>query len=338
MPQYLYTALAGENKISIFSMDPDTGHLEFKQDVQLGGSPGPLAVAPEQNFMYAGIRSTREISSFRIDQRTGSLSMIGTVSLESDPCFMTTDRSGRFLLSAYYGAGRVSVHPISANGAASAPPVEWRATADKAHCIQLDSSNRFAFVPHVMTANVIFQFRFDESTGKLVPGDVPRAIPPEGVGPRHFCFHPDQDFAYFDNEQGSSVTAYRFDPSAGTLTPFQTVSTLPVDFDGSNSCAQIHIAPSGDFLYASNRGHDSIAIFAIDGTTGELAAIGQQPTLETPRAFNLDPAGRFLFVGGLVSGELASYRIDTRTGTLEPLETYTVGEQPMWVLVLRLGE
>jgi 6-phosphogluconolactonase len=158
--------------------------------------------------------------------------------------------------------------------------------------------------------------------------------PEEGVGPRHFVFHPHLPIVYFVNEQGSSVTAYQFDRSVGTLRAFQNISTLPVGFAGENTCAQIHIAPSGDFLYASNRGHDSIACFAVDAATGGLNIIDQQSTEEMPRAFNVDPAGRFLYAAGLVSGKLASYRIDDQTGALEPMQTYLVGERPMWVLVL----
>lgn len=338
MPQFLYVALAGENKISIFSIDPDSGRLEFSEDVALSGGPGPLAVSPDQQHMYAGVRSTHELSSFRIDQRTGTLDPIRTISLDSDPCYISVDATGRYLLSAYYFAGGVSVHAIDDEGVAIGPQLQWISTAEKAHCIRLHSSNRFAFVPHVMTANVIFQFRFDPETGELTPNVPPTAPPPDGVGTRHFCFHPTRDYVYFDNEQASSVTAYRLDAPAGTVEPFQTVSTLPDGYGGDNSNAQIHITPSGDYVYASNRGHNSIAMFAVDHATGELTSLGQQPTVEIPRAFNVDLTGRFLYVSSLANGDLASYRIDPGKGTLTPLETYQVGAEPMWVLPLVLGE
>ena len=133
------------------------------------------------------------------------------------------------------------------------------------------------------------------------------------------------------------MTAYNFDTSAGTLAAFQTVSTLPDDFDEENSCAQIHITPNGKFVYVSNRGHDSIAGFATDDTTGALTAIGRQPTEPTPRAFNVDLTGNFLFAGGQGSGRLATYRIDPQSGELQHLETYTVGDNPMWVLFVQLS-
>ena len=133
------------------------------------------------------------------------------------------------------------------------------------------------------------------------------------------------------------MTAYHFDVSTGTLSPFQTVSTLPDDFDGRNSCAQIQITPSGQFLYAPNRGHNSIAGFAVEAATGQLTPIGHFPTEPVPRAFSIDPTGNFLYAAGLESGRLAAYRIDQTTGTLSHLETYAVGERPMWVLITNLG-
>ncbi|MCZ6679946.1 MAG: lactonase family protein [Candidatus Poribacteria bacterium] len=338
MRYHAYIVVGSENKISRFNMDADTGQLVFQEDVAVGGSPGPLAVSPDRKFLYAGVRSTREISSFRIDQSTGSLSAIGTASLDADPCYMATDRNGNFLLSAYYGAGKVTVHPIGQDKSVGSQVIASISTAERAHCIQTDASNRFVFVPHTAGPNLIFQFVFDENTGALTPNAVPRVIPEAGAGPRHFCFHPNKDVLYFSNEQGSSVTAYHFDTSAGTLAPLQTLSTLPDDFDGENSCAQIHMTPNGKFLYVSNRGHDSIAEFAIDDATGQLTALGQQPTEAVPRAFTVDPTGNFLFAGGQASGRLASYRIDRQTGALSPLETYTVGNQSMWVQIIGMPD
>ena len=336
MKYFVYLSVADEDKVSIFSMDSEHGKLTFREDVTTPGGPGPLAADPRLEYLYAGIRSTRKLSTFRIDHASGGLSPIDTVSLPSDPCFLTTDRTGRFLLSSYYKAGRAAVHPIGGDGVAGEPTIEWIPTAEKAHSIQTDPSNRFAFVPHTAGPNLIFQFEFNQNTGALKPNAVPRVIPEDGSGPRHFCFHPEKDILYFSNEQGCSVTAYHFDPDAGVLSPFQTIPTLPKDFDGDNVCAQIKITPSGSFLYVSNRGHDSIACFSIDSATGGLTSIGQQPTEKVPRAFNLDPEGNFLFAAGQGSGNLASYRIDPVTGILTPLEIYTVGENPMWVLVLKL--
>jgi 6-phosphogluconolactonase len=160
---------------------------------------------------------------------------------------------------------------------------------------------------------------------------------PELQGPRHFTFHPAMDITYFVNENGSSVTACNFDTDQGTLTPFQTISTLPPGFEGENACAEIRITPTGEYVYASNRGHDSIAAFSVDGSTGALELISHTPTEASPRAFTLDPDGAYLIAAGQTTGKLASYRIDDETGHLTPLETIDVGGGPMWVMALDLG-
>jgi len=338
MPYVMYVAAQGDNKLVRFTMDPATGKLTFQEEIPVAGGPAPLAVDPQRRFLYVGRRGERIISSFRIEPQSGRLSHLGEVALETDPCYMSTDRSGRFLFSAYYEGATAAVHPINAAGVASGPPVEWRNTARGAHCMQSDPSNRFVFVPHIAGngPNAIFQFRFDATTGRLTPNSPLQVSPERPDGPRHYCFHPSQNFVYFSNEQGCSVTTYALDTTTGQLTAQQTVSTLPQGYDGRNTCSQIQIAPSGKFLYAPNRGHNSIACFAVDATTGHLTALGQVPSETVPRAFSLDPTGTFLFAAGLESGRLAAYRIDQHTGLLQPLEVYPVGNRPMWVMILSL--
>jgi 6-phosphogluconolactonase len=239
------------------------------------------------------------------------------------------------LLSAYYQGGYAAVHPLAEDGAVGAPPVERLATATGAHAIQTDPSNRFAFVPHIARLNdnvleppretygpnVILQFKFDAQTGHLTPNSPFRVEASDRLGPRHYCFHPNQDLVYFSNEQGCSVTSYRLDPATGTLSAVQTITTLPDGYTARNTCSQIHLAASGQFLYVANRGHNSIAGFAVDAT-GRLTAIGHASTEPVPSAFSLDPAGHFIFASGTESGRLASYRINGETGALTPLATY----------------
>jgi len=334
----LYVPAAAEDRITIWTMDASSGALQRQESFPLAGGPSPLAVDPTQRFLYVGLRASCQMASLRIDLQTGSLSLLGTVPLESDPCYISVDRTGRYLLAAYYGAGHVSVHAIGADGTVRPQPVVWRATAPKAHSIHTDRSNRWAFLPHVGESNRILQFVFDADSGHLTPNTVPVVVPPEGSGPRHYCYHPTLDCVYFDNEQASSVTAYRLDPDTGTLEPFQTLSTLPDGFEGQNTCAQIHLTPLGEFLYVANRGHDSIACFAVDAASGRLTALGQQPTEPIPRTFGIDPQGRFLYAAGQGTGCLAAYRIaagrGAAKGTLDPLDTYDVGKRPMWVMIL----
>jgi 6-phosphogluconolactonase len=231
-------------------------------------------------------------------------------------------------------------------------PLDRQATAAGAHAISTDPSNEFAFVPHIARLNdnvleppkenpgpnVIMQFRFNAQTGRLTPNSPFRVEPTERLGPRHYCFHPRQPLVYFSNEQGCSVTGYRLDHATGTLSAAQTISTLPDGSTARNTCSQIHLTPSGQFLYVANRGHNSIAGFAADAATGHLTVVGHVSTEAVPSAFALDPAGLFVFAAGSASGRLASYRVNNETGALTPLVAYAVGRRPMAVLVTRVGE
>ena len=331
----MYITLSEEDRIARYEMDEDTGGLTHVEDVQTAARPAPLAVNPNGDRMYVGCRDEITISSYAIGEG-GELTHIGDVAVDNDPCYMATDRAGRFLLSAYYEGGRCAVHAIGDDGAATRPPVEWLATAKGAHSMQTDPSNRFAFVPHISGGtgpNAIFQFRFDVETGHITPNSPARVEMDAELGPRHFCFHPSKDILYFSDEQGCSVTGYNFDAENGTLSAFQTISTLPEGFEERNSCSQIQIAPSGEFLYAPNRGHNSIACFSVDAESGALTAIGHAESEAMPRAFSIDPSGRFLYAAGLDTGRLAAYRIEG-DGTLTRFATYDVGGEPMWVLIV----
>ncbi|MBN1639731.1 MAG: lactonase family protein [Anaerolineae bacterium] len=336
MPSYAYIALAGEDRVAQWELAPDDGALAHVRDTALPGGPSPLAVDPAQRTLYVGLRAANQVAALYIDPADGALTPIGVTDLASDPCYLATDRTGAWLFSAYYRAGAVAVHPLGPDGAVRLPPAEWRVTAPHAHALETDPSNRWAFVPHVAASNTIMQFRFDAATGHLQANDVPAFAPPAGTGPRHYCFHPLLDIVYVANEQGSSVTAYRLDTHSGTLSPFQSQSTLPPGWSGANTCAQIRITPQGDHLYVANRGHDSIACFGIDRSTGKLTGAGQQHSQPTPRAFNVDPTGQFLLAAGLDSGKLTVYRVRRPRGTLDPLGEYAIGSRPMWVLVLTL--
>jgi 6-phosphogluconolactonase len=327
----VFVSLSGEDRIAIFSLDSQTGHLESIGNVEIEGRPAPLAVDPSGAYLYAGLRSSCHIASFEIDRTTWNLSLFGKTPLESDPCFLATDRTGRFLFSTYYAAGALAVHRIDPGGVIHNDPIESIKTAKNAHSMQTDPTNTYAYVPHT-GANIIIQFSFDAETGHLA--EKARFAPEKGQGPRHFCFHPGKKYVYFVNEQGCSISAYRLDSSTGAISPVQTVSTLPEGFSGKNTCAQIHMSRDGKLLFASNRGHDSIAAFSIAQDSGKLTPIGQTATEKTPRAFNLDPQDRFLLAAGLDSGKMAVYGIGPQSGALLSHHTLTVGAEPMWVLIL----
>jgi 6-phosphogluconolactonase len=352
MPYYMFVAVQDDDKISVLTMDGGTGKLTPEAEVPVPGGPSLLAISPDRNVLYAGHRSVPELSSWRIDQANGGLTRNGTVTPDGAAAFLSTDRQGKYLLSSYYQDGYAAVHPIGEDGALGGPPTEWLATDVGAHAMQTDRSNKFAFVPHIARLsdnvlepvkdapgpNVIYQFKFDENTGRLTPNSPPQVQQQGFLGPRHFCFHPTLDVVYFSDEQGSSVTAYRLDTSTGTLSAFQTTSTLPGGYAERNTCSQIQITATGKFLYVPNRGHNSIAGFSVDAATGSLTALGQVSTESVPSAFSLDPQGKFVFAAGSASGRLASYGINGDTGALTPMETYSVGNRPMWVLITSLGD
>ena len=350
MAYYIYVALQEDDKVLVLAMDPETGSLEHKGEAPVVGGPSVGAISPDRRTIYIGHRNSNELSSYRVDQVTGELAQIGRISLEASPTYLSTDRRGKYMLSSHYQGARVGVHAIGDDGAVVGPPVEWIETENGAHSILVDRSNRYAFVPHIARIadnvmqpasdnygpNAIYQFRFDENTGKLTPNSPLKLEMTEFLGPRHFCYHPTKDIAYFSDEQGCSVTSYALDPATGRLGALQTIATLPDGFSGRNTCSQIQISASGEFLYVPNRGHNSVAGFAVDAETGRLTPRGQVATEPVPSAFSLEPQGKFLFAAGSESGQLASYRIDGATGELAPMEVYPVGQRPMWVLVTNL--
>ena len=325
-----------DDRITIFQMDPETGRLTVEREFDMPGGPAPLAVDPQQRWLIVGLREQTGLATVRLDSQQGLGEVISKIDLPVDACYVSTDRIGRFVLSAYYGAGVCAVHRISDEGELMDEAVEWIETTPHAHCIHTDPSNRFAYLPHTMPANTILQYAFDAETGRLTPLEMPRASVEAGVGPRHYAYHPDLYRVYVSNENGSSVTSYAMDPDTGELDLLQTLSTLPSDFGGDNTCAQIHMTPNGRWVYVSNRGHDSLAIFGIAADTGMLTPAGHRATEPIPRVFGIDPRGRFLYAAGLDSDRMTGYAIDDEDGQLHEIESYGLGRTPMWVLALEM--
>jgi 6-phosphogluconolactonase len=353
MPEMLYVGLQDDDKIAVFALDGATGELTKRADVAAGGGPSVTAISPDRNTLYVGNRARPSIASYRIDPASGGLSLLGTAAQADAPTFLAPDRTGRYMLCAYYQGGYVAVYPIAADGTIGAAAIDKQETAVGAHAIAADPSNRFAFVPHIARIqdnvleppknnpgpNVILQYRFSAQSGRLSPNTPHRVEQEDLVGPRHYIHHPSLEVVYFSNEQGCSVTAYRLDPANGTLSSVQTISTLPAGHSERTTCSQIHLTPSGRFLYVGNRAVNgsSIAAFSVDPASGHLTAAGHIPTEAVPSAFCLDPAGHFLFAVGTASGRLASYRINQQTGALTPLAVEEVGQRPATVLAARLG-
>ena len=336
MALFLYLSLLKEQKIAWYRIDPQTGELTLQGHIPTPGEPGVQGVGPGRRYLYAAMRSSGQLCSFRIDPISGWLDPLHTIETGlEDPAYMTTDHTGRYLITPYYASGKVTVYGIGKDGAAREPLCSSLNTASHAHGFAIDSANRYAFVPHTCPGNGIWQLVF--ANGKLTPNTPARVEFDRDIGPRHLHLHPSNSCAYSDNEQDNSVTAYRFDPSNGTLTPLQTLSTVPAGYEGG-ACARMELHPSGRFLYAANRGHDSIAAFRIDPQDGALTSIGQFPTEANPRSFHFDPQGRFLYVAGESNERLTAYRIDIDNGNLDPMQTYETGHVPWWIQIVEPKE
>ena len=338
MPHYMYVAVQEDDKISTFTIDPDSGALTHQRDMNVAGGPFTMAVSPDGAHLYVGLREDPQLVSYDIDQSNGNLSRTGMVTLEFNPTFIATDRKGSYVLSAYYQGAHVGVHPIGGDGSVGGSPVVWLETATGAHSMQTDPTNSYAFVPHIAGngPNRIYQFRFDENTGQI-ESNSPAQVEPDGFhGPRHFCFHPSLDVLYFSNEQGCSVGAYRLNSANGTLTQFQTAPTIPEDFTERNTCSQIQVTGSGRFLYVPNRGHNSIACFTVDAATGELTANGIVEAEPVPNALAVGPEEKFLYSAGVESGNMATFGIDAGTGRLSRVATTSLGNRPAWISIVQL--
>jgi 6-phosphogluconolactonase len=301
-------------------------------------NPSFLAVHPNQRFLYAVNEVSRyegrdggSVSAFAIDRATGTLTLLNRVSSRGGgPCHLELDRSGKWLFAANYGGGSVAAFPVHPDGTlgeasaffqhAGASVNVSRQSGPHAHETVVSPDNKFVLAVD-LGLDKVFTYRLDPAKGGLAP-DPPFAAIAPGSGPRHLAFRPDGKFVYVLNEMLSSVGAFRYDAGRGTLAALQTLSTLPAGFSGENSGAEIAMHPAGTFLYASNRGDDSIAIFSIDAAKGTLTSAGRVSTQgKTPRGFAIDPSGRFLVAANQNSGTLVTFRIDQATGGLTPTGT-----------------
>jgi 6-phosphogluconolactonase len=333
----VYVAEGGHHRVAVYGLDEEKGALTRLGDVELAGSPGALALSHDRRHLYAAVRSDGTFSTLAIDPETGLLTLVSTVPAAGAAAFVQPDRTGRWLLAAYYNEGLVSVSRIGDDGAIADEPLWTLDIGAKAHCLVTDPSNRFAFCPHPMDLNCVDQFLFDETSGQLTLNMPPTLAGEPGAGPRHLRFHSNGKWVYVVNEQGKSVTFCHFDENTGTLAKRQTLSTHPKDwYVNWGSCAEMRITEDGRFLYASNRGHESIAAFAIDAASGELTALGRTPTEKIPRSFDIMPGGEFIVVAGQGEGRLVLYRRDVTSGALTELERLECGKSPVWVMGMRL--
>lgn len=330
---WLFVSLLREKQIVTFERNAQSGELTRRGTTNCPAEPACMSVSPDRKTLFVSFRSTGQLASFRIESDSGRLTLLNAVAGGEDPAYLLPDHTGRFLLSAYYAADKVCVHRIAADGSLSTAPLQTLATADKAHGFALDSKNGIAFVPHT-GANRTHQFRFDAKSGRLTPSSPPFVDAKPNEHPRHIALHPSDRWAYTSNEAGDSIGVYEVNSASATLRQIQTETTLPSDFDGEkNATARCEMTPDGRFVYVANRGHDSIACFAIDQKTGRVASLGQVPTEQTPRSFTIEPQGRFLYAAGQGSGRIAAFRIQP-DGRLKRFATYESGPVSWWAIAV----
>jgi 6-phosphogluconolactonase len=320
--------------IYAYRFDPGSSQLLPLGLAAESTNPSFLTTDPSGRFLYAVNElqkykgeASGGVSAFALDGKSGLLSLLNEVpSRGADPCYLSFDKSGHYLLAANYTGGSVAVFPVNKDGSLGAPsafvqhsgsgPNRERQDGPHAHWIETSPDNRFALAADLGLDEIVV-YRFDAKNGSLTKNDPPFAKLDPGVGPRHLSFHPNGRFAYVVNELKSTITAFSYDANRGALLNLRSISALPADVSGTNDGAEIHVHPSGKFLFASNRGHDSIAVFSINPRSGELALVHDVLTQgKTPRNFEIDPTGAFLFVANQDSGNIVVFRIDPQTGKL----------------------
>jgi 6-phosphogluconolactonase len=308
---FVYTG-SGNGTISIFRLDRATGALMPAGTAVGGTNPSFLAWDPARRFLFAvNEGSPGNVVAFSINQTTGALTRLNQESSTGDgPAHVSVDRQGRWVLVANYNGGNAAVLPIGQDGKLAAQvDTESFGGGSQAHMILTSPDNRYAYVP-CKGRDIVAQFAFEVATGALTALTPPTVTFPAGTGPRHLDFHPSGRFAYLVGEVNSTLTALAVNTANGTMSRIETESSLPSGFTGSNTGADVHVSPDGRFVYSSNRGHNSIAIFSIDQAMGSITLVTHQPTGgNTPRNFHIDPSGTFLLAANQDSGTVVVFRI-----------------------------
>jgi 6-phosphogluconolactonase len=312
-------------------LDTDTGELAAPVLAAEAKNPSFIEIHSNGKYLYAVSESgdAGTVSAYSIDAETKSLTLLNSrPSGGSGPCHVNTDHAGKNVLVANYGSGSASVIPIKSDGSLAEPTGfvqhegasvnPQRQKGPHAHSINVSPDDRFAFVADLGLDKVMI-YRLDVEKGTITVNDPAFVKVNPGSGPRHFTFGVDGKYAYVINEMGGTITAFAYEPASGALTEIQTVSTLPDDFTGSNSCAEVRVHPNGRFLYGSNRGHDSIAVYRIDPAKGTLTFVEhERADIKTPRNFNIETTGKFCLVANQGADSVVVFQIDQKTGALEP--------------------
>lgn len=324
-----YTKPGGAKGIYRYQLDLDTGKVTGGTLVAEAKNPTFLAVHPGGDYLYAANENQDgTVGAYEILD-DGGLKLLNVESAKGNgPCHLTLDGAGKNVIVANYGSGSIACLPVKEDGSlapASAAVQHKGSSVDKgrqegphAHSAYVDAAEKFVYACDLGLDQVLI-YRLDAEKGGLTPADPPHATVPPGSGPRHLAFDPDGAHAYVINEMTSTISVFKHDAETGALTAVQTLSTLPAAFKGNNSTAEIFVHPNGRFVYGSNRGYDSIAIFGVDEQTGQLKALGHASTGgKTPRNFAIDPTGMWLIAANQDTDNFTVLKIDPKTGGLKP--------------------
>ena len=344
---FVYVSNAEDGEIGAYAMQAD-GALKALARVQAGKVVMPMAVSPNRRLLYAASRSKPyTVHVYAIDPGSGALKPLSTAPLAESFPYISLDRNGRFLFGASYGGHLVSVNAVGGDGRVFAEPLQVVPVGRNAHSILVDATNRFVYVPNLGT-DQIFQFLFDEKSGRLASNTPAVAQMKPGTGPRHFVFSRDNRFVYLLSELLATVTTLSLDAKTGLLTEVSSASALPPDSklvpgsprphprntDNDIWAADLHLTPDGKFLYASERTSSTLAAFGVDAASGKLGYLSSTPTEKQPRGFAIDPGGRFLVASGEKSETISVYALDPASGALKLLQKVPAGKGANWVEIV----
>ncbi len=347
---FVYVSNAEDGDIATYRMLPDTGTLQPGPRVRVAPMVMPMAVRHDKRFLFAAVRSKPySVVTFSIDPRTGALTRVSSSPLPESMCYVSLDKTGRYLFAACYAASLASVQAVDGDGRISAEPLQVVTTGRNAHSIRVDESNRFVFVP-TLGSDAVFEFHFDARSGRLSSNTPSLVLVKPSTGPRHVITSPDNRFVYIDGEMLGTVTTFALDGATGLLTEVDSASGVPPDANlvpgtvrgsqpGRNTdddiwAADIHTTPDGRFLYMSERTTSTLAQFDVDAATGKLTYRGSTATEKQPRGFAIDAAGKFLVASGEKSGTISVHAIDPVTGALRPPQKYPTGKGANWVEIV----
>jgi 6-phosphogluconolactonase len=345
-----YTTKTESKGIYTYEFDADTGRLTPKGLAAETPNPSWVAVHPGGKYLYAANEAGKAstVSAFAVDVKSGKLTLLNQMpSLGEDPCYLSFDKTGKYVLVANYSSGTIAVFPILAEGrlgehtamvkdAGATGPNKKHQEGPHAHWIETSPDNRFVLVADLGLDEVLV-YKLDATSGTLTPNEPAFARLKAGSGPRHAVFYPNGKFVFAVSELSSTATSFAYDVKKGTLKETGTASTLPPGFSGRNDVAETAVHPNGKFLYVSNRGNDSIAILSIHPGNRTLAPAGGIPTGgKEPRHFAIDPSGKYLLAENQFSNNIVVFKIDPATGGLTP--TGQVVEVPSPVDIAFLQE